>query len=301
MSESELKGLCQKLAGIHKSTVIAIVLPNESLRRFHLLEIQKLILGKTCNDLDVVIHSGGGDINAAYQIAELLRTHCKMMTTIIPLYAKSAATLFILASDRLIMGDLAEAGPLDTQIAEREKGGIKYTSALNPFKTLEELQKFALETLDVTAKLLLSRAELSVEEAIRHGMDLASRISTPLFSQLNAEKVGEYSRALAVGKEYGDRLLRRYTRWQDPQDRNDILERLIFHYPSHEYIIDSKELEELGFDVSALTKDNRPVMDAIVDYVLKSSRTEILCVDTRKRANDDKDETKCDKEETNDA
>lgn len=292
MPESELKQLCGKLASIHKSTVVTIVFPQEPLLSEHLLKIQGFIGERRCKNLDIVLHSSGGDINAAYQIVELLRCHCEHMTTIIPIYAKSAASLFILGSDKLVMGELAELGPLDTQIVEREKGGRKYTSALNPFKTLEELQRFSLETLDVTVKLLLTRAELSVEEAIKHGIDFASRISSPLFSQLNSEKVGEYSRALAVGKEYGERLLRRYTEWQDAEDRDAILEKLIRGYPSHDYIIDYKELKEIGFNVSHPSKDEKPILEAIVKYVLESSQTEIFCVDEEKHLNNNISKTK---------
>lgn len=277
MSESELRLLCRRFGKIRKSHIAAIVLPDEPLLPTHLLQIQECMAQKRFKNLDIVLHSSGGDINASYQMVELLRRHCEHMTTVVPIYAKSAACLFILGSDELIMGELAELGPLDTQIVEREKGGRKYTSALNPFKTLEELQRFSLETLDVTVKLLLTRAELSVEEAIKHGMDFAARISVPLFSQLNAEKVGEYSRALAVGKEYGERLLRRYTKWKNEDEKDAILEKLIRGYPSHDYIIDYKEAKDLGFDVRLATKDEEPVLAEIVKYVLQSSKTEIFC------------------------
>ena len=285
MPESQLKQLCEQLASICKSTIVTIILPREPLLPKHLLEIQNLIGEKRCKNLSVILHSSGGDINAAYQIVEFLRSHCEYMTAVVPIYARSAASLFILGSDKVILGELAELGPLDTQIVEREKGGRKYTSALNPFKTLEELQRFSLETLDVTVKLLLTRAELSVEEAIKHGIDFASRISTPLFSQLNSEKVGEYSRALAVGKEYGERLLRRYTKWQDAEDRDAILEKLIRGYPSHDYIIDYKELKEIGFDVNLPSKDEKPILEKIVKYVIKSSQTEILLIVEENRPN----------------
>jgi len=279
MQESKLKHLCRQLANIHKSTVVAIVLPKEPLLPKHLLVIQELIGGKECRKMDIVLHSSGGDINAAYQIIEILRNHCGDMTLVVPIYAKSAASLFILGSNKIIMGELAELGPLDTQVVEREKGGRKYTSALNPFKTLEELQRFSLETFDVTVKLLLRRADLSIEEAIKHGMDFAARISTPLFAQLNTEKVGEYSRALAVGKEYGERLLRRYTKWQDVEEREKILEKLVRSYPSHDYIIDYKELKEIGFNASLPSEDEKPIVQAIVKYVLGALKTEIICVE----------------------
>jgi len=281
MQETKLKQLCKKLANIHKSIVVAILIPKDPLLPKHLLVIQNLIGDKKSEKMDVILHSSGGDINAAYQIVEMLRNHCKDMTIVVPIYAKSAASLFILGANRIIMGEIAELGPLDTQIVEREKGGRKYTSALNPFKTLEELQRFSLETLDVTVKLLLTRAELSVEEAIRHGMDFASRLSTPLFAQLNTEKVGEYSRALAVGKEYGERLLRRYTKWQDEGERETILEKLIRGYPSHDYIIDYKELKEIGFDVNLPSEDEKPIMTAVVEYLLTLSQTEIVLAENQ--------------------
>jgi len=257
---------------------MALALPDEPLLSKHVMQVHGLLSERRCDRLSVVLHSGGGDINASYQIVDLLRNHCKHMTTVVPIWAKSAAALFVLGSDDVVMGEIAQLGPLDTQVPEREKGGIKFTSALNPFKTLEELQRFSLETLDVTVKLLLTRAELSVDEAIGRAMDMVARVATPLFSQLSAEKVGEYSRALAVGKAYGERLMRRYSKWQDPKPREAVLERLIQGYPSHDYIIDYKKLKDLGFNASLPSSDEKPVLQDMMGYLVKSTKTEILFV-----------------------
>lgn len=285
MPKSELKQLCKKFADIRKSAVVGIFLPEEPLLPEHLLEIQKCITKERVKDLAVILHSSGGDINSTYQIIELLRSRCEHMITVIPLYAKSAASLFILGSDKIIMGELAETGPLDSQIVEREKGGRKYTSALNPFKTLEELQKFSLGTLDVTVKLLLTRADFSVEEAIKHAMEFTARISAPLFSQLNTEKIGVYSRALAVGRDYGERLIKRYGKKENIENRDTILEKLIRGYPSHDYIIDYKELGEVGFDVSLPSNNEKEILEGIVEYLLESSQTEIFYIGHEKQVN----------------
>ena len=77
-----------------------------------------------------------------------------------------------------------------------------------------------------------------------------------LFTQLNPEKLGEYNRALAVGTEYGERLLRRFTTWDD-EKRTAILEQLVHGYPSHDYIIDYHELKEMGFGVNLFTDSER--------------------------------------------
>lgn len=124
-----------------------------------------------------------------------------------------------------------------------------------------------------------------MEEAIGYGMDFAARISAPLFSQLNTEKIGDYSRALAIGEEYGHRLLERYTKWQDKDTREIILDRLIRRYPSHTYIIDVKELQNLGFDATSPTNEEIPIINKFVDYVVKASQTEIqfVCEEKKKK------------------
>jgi len=48
----------------------------------------------------LVIHSGGGDASAAFRIARLFQRRATPLTTIIPKYAKSAATLMALGGAR---------------------------------------------------------------------------------------------------------------------------------------------------------------------------------------------------------
>jgi len=283
MSAPTLKEICEKISNIMQAPVFAFSLPTKvGIRYSHLLEINKLIHNKKYDNLIVILNSIGGDAHSTYQIVELLRNHCNSITTLIPLVAKSAAIMFVLASDKIIMNEIAELGPLDTQIAEVRKGSRTYKSALNPFKTLEELQRFSLETIDVTAKLILERAYLSVEEAIKYGMDFAAKISAPLFSQLDTDKVGENSRALSIGKEYGSRLLKRYSKWKGSDRKiEEILERLIKEYPSHDYIIDYKEMQDIGFDVELPSDKLKTVMEELHENSLKILEGNVFLIEKK--------------------
>jgi hypothetical protein len=218
----------------------------EPLDLVHAVRIRLLLKDQQLPEADLVINSSGGSIHAAYQISEILRMHIKQVNACVPFYAKSAATLICIAADTIVLDELAQLGPLDTQILEEKKGGKgDYVSALNPFKTLEQLQKYALETLDVSVKMMAGRSGMSLEECIQHATSFVRTTTEPLFSKLDAEKLGEYSRALSLGKEYGDRLLRR-SGW-DEEKREKVLEKLVHGYPSHDFIIDYQELQELGF------------------------------------------------------
>ena len=222
--------------------------PQESLGYQHAFALRTQLGNARFPELDLVINSGGGSIHAAYQLISLLRRHADRIHACVPFFAKSAATLLCVGSDTIFLDELAQLGPLDPQIYE-EKGGGKseFTSALNPFKTLEQLQKFSLESLDIATRMLLMQSGMNVDECLRHATGFVQCTTEPLFSQLNPEKLGEYSRELAVGVEYGKRLLHRLGRLDE--NNSQLIDKLVHGYPSHGYIIDYDELTEMGFDV----------------------------------------------------
>ena len=239
----------------------------ESLDLRHVVQLREVLGTQEFEELDLVINSGGGDIHAAYQMIELLRLHTKRLYACIPFYAKSAATLLCIGADAIFVDELAQLGPLDTQIYEEKKGGrAEFTSALNPFKTLEQLQKFSLETLDITVKMLARRSGMDLDECLKHAIDFVRGTTGSLFTQLNPEKLGEFSRALSVGTEYGERLLRRFTSW-DAEKRTRILEKLVHGYPSHDYVIDYHELKEIGFNVKLFSESERSAVQGLFKYI----------------------------------
>lgn len=290
--KTDVKGILQEFGKKRASTVAALLLPQDPIRRNHLLDLKKEIGDTHQKTIDLFIHSGGGDIHGAYQILEFLRLHCDHLHAIIPLYAKSAATLLCLGADSLMLSELAELGPLDTQILELGKGGKRdYTSALNPFKTLEQLQKFSLETLDITVKMIIARSGMEPGDALEYATKFVSLTTEPLFRQLNSEKLGEYNRALSVGAEYAERLLRRYSNW-DEQKRRNIIEKIIYGYPSHEYIIDYKELKELGFNVQLFSEDLKPLVDNLIKLLLFQYKGNEVIVCMQKSSMQDVGKTK---------
>lgn len=73
-------------------------------------------IGKVAN-LDFIIHSPGGEGSAADKIMDLCRKYCTgTLRVVVPLYAKSAATLIALGGDEIVMGETSEIGPIDAQI-----------------------------------------------------------------------------------------------------------------------------------------------------------------------------------------
>lgn len=244
------------------------VVVNEPVQLKHLLDLRKELADRRYEELDFVIHSGGGDIHIAYQMAQLIRQHTSRMNACVPLYAKSAATLWCLAANQIVMDESAELGPLDTQIREEERGGkFEYVSALNPFKTLEQLRDFSLETLDSATKMIVVRSGLDLNDSLEHAIRFVQATTKPLFAKLDPATLGVYSRALAIGSEYGDRLLSRSTDW-DKERREQVLDKLVRGYPTHDYIIDYTEMKDMGFSVALFAENERKSVDALLDWIL---------------------------------
>jgi hypothetical protein len=76
-------------------------------------------------ELDLILHSPGGDPQAAEQIVEYLRTQFDSIRCFVPLQAKSAASMIALACDEIHLGHHSELGPVDPQIQLPTADGIR--------------------------------------------------------------------------------------------------------------------------------------------------------------------------------
>lgn len=78
-----------------------------------MMEVCKDVRGP---DLDLVLHSPGGSPEAAASLVRYLRTKFSHMRVFVPLAAMSAATMWALAGDVIVMGKHSQLGPIDPQM-----------------------------------------------------------------------------------------------------------------------------------------------------------------------------------------
>lgn len=91
--------------------------------------------------LDLVVHSPGGSAEAAEQMVNYLRTQFDDIRVIVPLQAKSAATMIALGGDEIVLGRHSELGPIDPQILLPVPGGRRFAPAhaiLRDFKRAKD-------------------------------------------------------------------------------------------------------------------------------------------------------------------
>ncbi len=78
-----------------------------------MMEVCKDLRGPS---LDILLHSPGGSPEAAASIVRYLRTKYSDIRVFVPLAAMSAATMWALAANRIIMGKHSQLGPIDPQM-----------------------------------------------------------------------------------------------------------------------------------------------------------------------------------------
>jgi len=74
--------------------------------------------------IDIVLHTPGGLVLAAEQIALALKKHEAKVTVMVPHYAMSGGTLLALAADEIVMDENAVLGPVDPQIGNYPAASI---------------------------------------------------------------------------------------------------------------------------------------------------------------------------------
>lgn len=114
-------------------------------------------------DLDLMLHTPGGDIDAAEKLMWLLHRTVGTGTLriIIPDYAKSAGTLMALGSHRIVMSDTSELGPIDPQITLDDGRGNRIAHSLLTYLKAYEVHRDFLRTnpTDMPSQLMLSKLD----------------------------------------------------------------------------------------------------------------------------------------------
>src|SRR5437588_1731721 len=85
-------------------------------------------------DLDVILHSPGGSAEATASIVRYLRGKFSEIRVFVPLAAMSAATMWALAGDSVVMGKHSQLGPIDPQLITPQGAAIPARAVIEQFE-----------------------------------------------------------------------------------------------------------------------------------------------------------------------
>src|SRR5258705_2815308 len=88
--------------------------------------------------LDLVLHTPGGLVLAALQIAKAVRDHKSKVTVFVPHYAMSGGTLIALAADEIVMCTHSVLGPIDPQLNQLPAASILKVIEEKPMARIDD-------------------------------------------------------------------------------------------------------------------------------------------------------------------
>lgn len=216
----------------------------------------------TGEKVEILLHSPGGHPDIAYRTMKFFRRRFAKVNIIVPLEAKSAATLMCLGADQIFMGEMADLGPIDIQIDDEVNHGGRGFSPLDEFKSIEYMRDQAIEWMDYYAKVMNIKYQMSIKEALKDSIPLVTGLMQPVFEQIDPIEMGTNRRALAISEEYAKRMLTLV----EHDDPRSLVKQLVWDYPSHDFCIDFEEAKGIGLPVEKLSEaQDRRLAEAIIN------------------------------------
>jgi ClpP class serine protease len=128
--------------------------------------------------IDLILHTPGGLVLAAEQIAHGLVEHKGKVTVFVPHYAMSGGTLLALTADEIVMDPHAVLGPVDPQIGDLPAASIvKLLDLKPPAQISDEMLVMA----DVAQKARVQVVTFVAEVLLKHlPKDRAAQLATAL-------------------------------------------------------------------------------------------------------------------------
>lgn len=115
--------------------------------------------------IDLILHTPGGLVLAAEQIAKALADRKAKVTVFIPHYAMSGGTLIALAADEIVMDANAVLGPVDPQIGDAPAASILRVLEV---KKPEDIDDATIILADIAAKARVQVATFVAQLLSKH-------------------------------------------------------------------------------------------------------------------------------------
>ncbi|MFH0847379.1 MAG: hypothetical protein V1894_04925 [Chloroflexota bacterium] len=255
------KGLFQQLKDKRRRDILALVTstkqPEEHFAAQIALDLLPLFYSLLKNngqikELDLLVYSSGGQIDAPWALVNLIREFYDNLCVIVPSRAHSAATLIAIGADSIEMSPMGTLSPIDPQLMIKPaEPGVPVRTGIEDIYGYYQLIEEKLK-LDSTGKT----------EALKL---LANRIGPEILGQTS--RIRNEIRIIATN------LLSLHM--NDPQKIETIVSGLIEKLHSHQYMIGRKEASKFGLPVKNLDAETEEIVSKIlISYISEAEMDE---------------------------
>lgn len=200
------------------------------------------IAGLQGENLDLILHTGGGSAEATDALVSYLRLKFKHIRIIIPQAAMSAGTMLACSADTLVMGKQSSIGPIDPQFILQTSVGVQ----------------------SIPAHAILEQFKKAQDDCRDNPKNLNSWL--PMLSQYGPALLVRCQDQIDFGKELVGNWLKAYMFVNETTTQPDtIAEYLSNHanFKTHGKHINIEKVQEIGLKIERL-EDNQDFQDKVL-------------------------------------
>lgn len=213
------------------------------------------------SDIDILLHTDGGDPNAAYRIIQHIRGVINKVSILIPFYAYSAGTLMCFGTDKILLATSAVLSPIDIYVRfENDENRIEL-AAIDKYIEFVKHCKKIIEDAEM---------ETNLEEALL----------VELVRQIGATNIGSFFRKREWTKYYAEILLSDYMLKDIPDKQkiiDHIIDMMVFKFPSHAFDIDYNIAKRIGLIVENMSVDLSDKTKSLVELLEEAVLNNQIC------------------------
>lgn len=202
----------------------------------------------SADQINVLLHSPGGDGTIVEKMVEMCRAHLsggnRKLRVIVPNVAKSAATVLALGADEILMGYCSELGPIDPQVPIAVSGVTQIISAFAFVEARDKLMASITDAINKkqpTVGLLQQLANLNIPftDEMENQIGFAKKTATTLLEKyMLLPKIPDVNTRSQKASAIAEKLLSKQL------------------FPVHGHYIDGTTAKALGLEVELLDKND---------------------------------------------
>jgi hypothetical protein len=212
-------------------------------------------------EIDVIVHTTGGDSHESYQVAKSIREFADDVTFLIPEEASSGGTIIALSGNKILFAHCARLSPIDVQhFVSKSKDIFENDSTVY----LAQYVDFVKETMtDLDENLIISTGieKVMIEQMVK---------------ELGVMQIARVHRHKSVSIVYANNLLK-YAFPRDEDIRSNIINSLVNSAPSHSTVVDYEMAKELELPVSKMELTLSDVTKELINKLSEAAEKFEVC------------------------
>lgn len=213
-------------------------------------------------ELDLLIHTHGGEFHTSYRLIQLIRSYCKGLNFLVPTYALSGGTLMSFGADRIEMGKTATLSPIDVQFGGEKEG----SNLLSIQKYTEFLENLCTKTYKF--------------EDERNRSGFLTELTKSLVEEFKLEELGDLFRLRSLTDLYAKTLLHDYM--LKNSSRKEMLAKDIVSYfttesPHHKFLMDYELVRKSGLLVRRMNDKVYKLCKDLIDVLKEMENKGRIC------------------------